>query len=79
MIEPGGAWTPSASEVDEVLELRLKDLRAARTRRRLSHRGIPFRTDVYDVGAQLVIWGATARIVSDLLARLAPLLDGAPA
>ena len=62
--------------VDEVIELRLADLRAARTRRRLYHRGIPFRTDVYDVGEQLVIWGATARIVSDLLERVQPLLDG---
>jgi 8-oxo-dGTP pyrophosphatase MutT (NUDIX family) len=74
MIEPGSEWTPSASEVDEVIELRLTDLRAARTRRRLSHRGIPFRTDVYDVGEELVIWGATARIVSDLLARVEPVL-----
>ncbi len=70
MIEPGGTWTPSASEVDEVLELRLADVRASRSRRRLEHRGIPFRTDVYDVGEERVIWGATARIVSDLLARL---------
>ena len=51
----------------------------ARTRRRLSHRGIPFRTDVYDVGEELVIWGATARIVSDLLARMRPVLDSEPA
>ena len=75
MIAGAGPWTPSASEVDEVLELRLADLRAARTRRRLLHRGIPFRTDVYDVGEQLVIWGATARIVGDLLTRLGPMLD----
>jgi 8-oxo-dGTP pyrophosphatase MutT (NUDIX family) len=75
MIERGGAWTPSASEVDEVLELRLADVRASRARRRLRHRGIPFRTDVYDVGEELVIWGATARIVGDLLARLEPVLD----
>ena len=79
LIEAGGTWTPSAFEVDEVIELRLADLRAARTRRRLSHRGIPFRTEVYDVGEERVIWGATARIVSDLLARLDRALDGAPA
>jgi 8-oxo-dGTP pyrophosphatase MutT (NUDIX family) len=77
LIEAGAMWTPSAGEVDEVIELRLADLRAARTRRRLSHRGIPFRTDVYDVGEELVIWGATARIVSDLLSRLQPVLDRA--
>jgi len=75
MIEPGGTWTPSASEVDEVLELRLADVRASRSRRRLEHRGIPFRTDVYDAGEDRVIWGATARIVSDLLARLDSVLD----
>ncbi|HEX8160154.1 MAG TPA: CoA pyrophosphatase [Solirubrobacteraceae bacterium] len=77
LIEPGLEWTPSVDEVDEVLELRLADLRASCTRRRLLHRGIPFRSDVYDVGEQLVIWGATARIVGDLLDRTAPLLDGA--
>jgi 8-oxo-dGTP pyrophosphatase MutT (NUDIX family) len=77
LIEPGQVWTPSAWEVDEVLELRLSDLRAARRRRRLLHRGIPFRSDVYDVSEDAVIWGATARIVGDLLARIDPLLDGA--
>ena len=75
IIEPGGEWTPSAGEVDEIIELPLAHLRASRTRRRMEHRGIPFRTDVYDVGAERVIWGATARIVSDLLARLGPVLD----
>jgi hypothetical protein len=39
------------------------------------HRGIPFRTDVYAAGDGLVIWGATARIVGDLLGRVGPLLD----
>lgn len=76
MIEPGGTWTPSAAEVEEVLELRLGVLRASRERRRLHHRGIPFRTDVYDAGEERVIWGATARIVSDLLGRVDPALDG---
>jgi 8-oxo-dGTP pyrophosphatase MutT (NUDIX family) len=79
MIERGSTWTPSASEVDEVLELRLADIRASRARRRLRHRGIPFRTDVYDIGEELVIWGATARIVDDLLARLDTLLHAAGA
>jgi 8-oxo-dGTP pyrophosphatase MutT (NUDIX family) len=77
LIEPGRAWTLSAQEVDEVIELRLTDLRAAHERRRLLHRGIPFRSDVYSVGEGLVIWGATARIVGDLLARVEPLLGGA--
>ncbi|HUR86319.1 MAG TPA: CoA pyrophosphatase [Solirubrobacteraceae bacterium] len=79
LIDAGMAWTLSANEVEEVIELRLTDLRAAHSRRRLLHRGIPFRTDVYDAGEGLVIWGATARIVGDLLARVDPLLAAAPA
>jgi 8-oxo-dGTP pyrophosphatase MutT (NUDIX family) len=78
LIEPGRAWTPSAQEVEEVLELRLTDLRAAHARRRLLHRGIPFRSEVYSLGEGLLIWGATARIVGDLLARVDSLLGGAP-
>jgi len=70
LIEPGLEWTLSAREVAQVLELRLDDLRAGYGRERLIRRGIPFRTDVYVVGEHL-IWGATARILGDLLARVA--------
>jgi 8-oxo-dGTP pyrophosphatase MutT (NUDIX family) len=77
LIESGREWTLSPREVDEVLELRLGDLRAAAVRRRLLHRGIPFRSVVYDISEEAVIWGATARIVGDLLARVDPLLGGA--
>jgi 8-oxo-dGTP pyrophosphatase MutT (NUDIX family) len=73
VIEPGHRWLPSAAEVAEVLELPLPALRAGHARRRLVRRGVPFRTDVYTVGAN-VIWGATARIVADLLDRLEPLV-----
>jgi len=69
LIEPGHAWTPSAGEVAEVLELGLDDLRAGYARQRMLRRGIPFRTDVYVVGENL-IWGATARMLTDLLERL---------
>ena len=68
-IEPGHRWKPSAGEVAEVLELSLADLRAGYRRKRLLRRGVPFRTDVYEAGDHL-IWGATARILSDLLERL---------
>jgi 8-oxo-dGTP pyrophosphatase MutT (NUDIX family) len=74
LIEPGLTWRPSASEVAEVLELSLPALRAGYGRRRLLRRGVPFRTDVYVVGDHLV-WGATARILGDLLDRLAPVLS----
>jgi 8-oxo-dGTP pyrophosphatase MutT (NUDIX family) len=75
MIEPGRAWTPSAREVAEVLELSLGDLLAGYARRRLVRRGLPIRTDTYLVGEHL-IWGATARIVADLFDRILPLIAG---
>ena len=62
-------WKPSAGEVAEVLELSLDDLRAGYARKRLLRRGVPFRTDVYCVDDNL-IWGATARILGDLLDRV---------
>jgi 8-oxo-dGTP pyrophosphatase MutT (NUDIX family) len=68
LIEPGFAWRIQHREVAEVLELRLRDLRAGAGERRLVRKGIPFRTATYEVGPALV-WGATARIVQDLLAR----------
>jgi 8-oxo-dGTP pyrophosphatase MutT (NUDIX family) len=69
LIEPGRAWEPSANEVAEVMEVPLSALRAGYERRRLLRRGVPFRTDVYVIGED-VIWGATARMVGDLLDRL---------
>jgi 8-oxo-dGTP pyrophosphatase MutT (NUDIX family) len=73
-IEAGFEYVLEAREVDHILELRLRDLRDGYGRRRLVRRGVPFRTDTYVVGDHL-IWGATARIVADLLDRAAPLLD----
>ena len=69
LIEPGREWTLSPREVAEVLELSLRDLRAGYGRQRMIRRGVPFRTDVYVVGDHL-IWGATARILGDLLDRI---------
>ena len=76
LIAPGMAWTLSAAEVAEVLELTLDDLRDGYGRRRLLRRGVPIRTDTYVVGDDL-IWGATARILADLFDRIVP-LTGAP-
>jgi 8-oxo-dGTP pyrophosphatase MutT (NUDIX family) len=74
MIEPGRSWTVSTREVAEVIELSLPDLLDGYGRRRLVRRGVPIRTDTYEVGKHL-IWGATARILSDLFDRIAPLLE----
>jgi 8-oxo-dGTP pyrophosphatase MutT (NUDIX family) len=73
LIEPGHTWTLSPREVADVLELSLRDLRDGYTRQRLVRRGLPIRTDTYVVGDRL-IWGATARILSDLFDRIASLL-----
>lgn len=69
VIEPGLAWTLSAREVAEVLEMSLRDVHGGYKRRRLIRRGIPILTDTYCVGDHL-IWGATARILSDLFNRI---------
>jgi 8-oxo-dGTP pyrophosphatase MutT (NUDIX family) len=71
VIEPGHEWELQPREVDYVLELALADVRDGYARRRLVRRGVPFRTDTYCVDDNL-IWGATARIVADLLDRVGP-------
>jgi 8-oxo-dGTP pyrophosphatase MutT (NUDIX family) len=73
VIQPGQSWKPSAAEVAEVLELSLPALRDGYARKRLTRRGLPFRTDVYETDGAL-IWGATARILGDLFERLEPIL-----
>lgn len=69
LIDAGRDWIPSAAEVAAVIELSLPQLVAGYGRRRLMRRGIPIRTDTYVIGDHL-IWGATARILADLLDRL---------
>ena len=68
-IPAGVAWRLSAREVDAVIELPLESLRAGRTRTQMERRGFTFETDAFIVGEHL-IWGATARIIDLLLARL---------
>jgi 8-oxo-dGTP pyrophosphatase MutT (NUDIX family) len=78
LIEDGQRWRLSPREVDAVLEHSLRALRDGYSLRRLVRRGVPLRTDTYRVGEDL-IWGATARILGDLLHRAVPLLDPSPA
>jgi 8-oxo-dGTP pyrophosphatase MutT (NUDIX family) len=73
VIEAGRAWTPQPTEVEEVLELSLPDLVTGFEMKRLIRRGVPIKTPAYTVNGQF-IWGATARIVQNLLERLEPLL-----
>jgi 8-oxo-dGTP pyrophosphatase MutT (NUDIX family) len=73
VIEPGRAWTLQPAEVEEVLELSLPDLVAGFEMKRLIKRGVPIRTPSYTVDGNF-IWGATARIVQNLLERLGPVI-----
>jgi 8-oxo-dGTP pyrophosphatase MutT (NUDIX family) len=73
VIEPGHAWVPQPTEVEEVLELSLPDLVSGYELKRLIRRGVPIKTPTYTVGPHLV-WGATGRIVQMLLERLQPIL-----
>ena len=76
---PTASWTLAADEVEAVIEASLGGLAAThrmQTFERLNGERVV--TDAYTVGED-TIWGATARIVSDLLARLAIQLGDQPA
>jgi len=73
IIEPGQAWIPQETEVAKVLELPLPQLVRGHEMRRLLRKGVPIKLPTYTVDGHL-IWGATGRIVEELLERLAPLL-----
>jgi hypothetical protein len=60
---------PNPAEVETVLTFSLQVLRDGYRMRRLVRRGIPFHTPTYEVEGHM-IWGATARILGDLLERL---------
>lgn len=60
---------PNPAEVETVLTFSLDLLREGYEMRRLIRRGVPIHTPTYEVEGQL-IWGATARILGDLLERL---------
>jgi 8-oxo-dGTP pyrophosphatase MutT (NUDIX family) len=84
IFEPGQVWTPQDTEVAQVLELTLADLVRGHEMKRLIRRGVPIRTPTYTVRSRggppgvtpqtHLVWGATARIVQELLERLRPLL-----
>ena len=73
LIDAGRTWAPQETEVAQVLELSLSDLVRGHELKRLPRRGVPVKTPTYTVDGHLV-WGATARILEQLLTRLGPLL-----
>jgi 8-oxo-dGTP pyrophosphatase MutT (NUDIX family) len=75
IVPTGFKWVPSESEVAAVIDLPLPAVAAGYGRRRISRRGVTLHTDTYVVDGHM-IWGATARIVSDLLERIGGSLGG---
>jgi 8-oxo-dGTP pyrophosphatase MutT (NUDIX family) len=73
IVPSGFRWRPSDTEVAAVIDLPLPAVAAGYGRRRLVRRGVAIHTDTYVVDGHM-IWGATARIVSDLLDRIGGLL-----
>jgi 8-oxo-dGTP pyrophosphatase MutT (NUDIX family) len=63
------ALKPNPAEVETVLTFSLEALRESYEIRRLVRRGVPIHTPTYEVEGHL-IWGATARILGDLLDRV---------
>ena len=62
-------FDPNPAEVETVLAFSLAELRNGFAMRRLVRRGVPIRTPTYIVADHL-IWGATARILGELLDRI---------
>jgi 8-oxo-dGTP pyrophosphatase MutT (NUDIX family) len=60
---------PNPTEVETVLTFSLELLREGYAMRRLIRRGVPIHTPTFEVEGAM-IWGATARILVDLLERL---------
>jgi 8-oxo-dGTP pyrophosphatase MutT (NUDIX family) len=68
-IERPAQWIPAAAEVEAILELALAELArsyAVQTVRRAARTIV---TPTFDAGGEL-LWGATARILTDLLIRM---------
>ncbi len=62
-------FEPNPTEVETVLAFEVGALRQGFAMRRLIRHGVPIRTPTYVV-AEHLIWGATARILGNLLERL---------
>jgi 8-oxo-dGTP pyrophosphatase MutT (NUDIX family) len=72
LIPPALDWILAPLEVAALIDVPLSELAATHEHRTISRDGVTFPTDCYTSGPHLV-WGATARILTDLLDRLARL------
>ncbi|MCX6394814.1 MAG: CoA pyrophosphatase [Solirubrobacterales bacterium] len=71
VVPTGTALIAAPDEVAEILLVPLADLIAGADRAVMKRRDLAFRTAVFPLDDR-VIWGATARILFDLLARIGP-------
>ena len=69
LIERPVAWTIAVDEVEAVLEAPLRELATTHRLQTFQRPRGPVSTDAYTIEGE-TIWGATGRIVADLLARL---------
>jgi len=69
LVEADLEYVVSPTEVETVLAFEIGALREGFAMRRLIRHGLPVRTPTYVIDDHL-IWGATARILGDLLERL---------
>ena len=69
LVSGGLEFEPNPAEVETVLAFEIDELRKGFAMRRLIRHGIPIRTPTYVV-AEHLIWGATARILGNLLERI---------
>lgn len=80
LIDAPPRWVAQQSEVAEVAEPRLTDLVAARRIHTYERPGgEPLDMPVFPLDEERQVWGATARILDELLVRLAPVIPGAAA
>jgi 8-oxo-dGTP pyrophosphatase MutT (NUDIX family) len=77
LVDGTAGWTLSPLEVDAILELPLERVAESKARIELTRRGFTFETDAYVLDGH-TIWGATARIIEELLRRATPALAGLP-
>lgn len=69
-------WVAQVSEVAEMEEPRLVDLLVSREVHTFERAGgVAVDMPVFPLGPDRAVWGATARILDELLARIAPALD----
>jgi hypothetical protein len=69
LIEDEQEMVPSLREVAAILSFSVEELVENYAMRRLIKRGVPLRTPTFEMGEHM-IWGATARVLTDLLVRL---------